>query len=81
MGPVYRGAVMTFHKTLNEEALLFEPVTAADFCFECGERIIGPGVTYDGRIKPETIKSLSFHPACAALVGQRLICDGFPHRL
>lgn len=57
-----------------------DPVTAEDLCFECGEQITGAAVGYDGYVMQGRLKSLYFHPACAALVGQRLICDGFPNR-
>lgn len=58
----------------------FASLTAESLCFECGESIEKESVSYDGHAVDGTLKSIYFHPSCAALVGQRLICDGFPNR-
>lgn len=70
---------MTYHAG-PESTRPMAPVTAEDLCFECGEEIKAAAVSYDGHVAQNSMRSLYFHPACAALVGQRLICDGFPNR-
>ena len=49
--------------------------------FICHEKVTGPVVYHDGSVDGHDIwVMLVFHPACANLMGQRLISDGFPHR-
>ena len=71
---------MSYFKTTKEADQLVAYFTDIDLCFECGCRIEGGVVRYDGYAEPGKIKGLFLHPACAALLGQRLICDGFPKR-
>ncbi|VVM39767.1 hypothetical protein PS631_00218 [Pseudomonas fluorescens] len=71
---------MSYFKSTQESLQLREYMTEEGLCFECGKKIEGGAVRYDGYGEPRIIKGLFFHPACAALVGQRLICDGFPNR-
>lgn len=70
---------MTYHAHQGDHRHA-DPLIAEDLCFECGKLITSASVSYDGYAMPDRLKSLYFHPACAALVGQRLICDGFPNR-
>lgn len=70
---------MTYFKD-QDDPRPFEALTAEGLCFECGKQITAEAVGYDGHANPSQLKTLYFHPACAALVGQRLICDGFPSR-
>lgn len=58
----------------------FESLTSDFLCFECGKEIKNASVGYDGHATENHIKSLYFHPSCAALVGQRLITDGYRNR-
>ena len=47
-------------------------------CFICHEKVTGPVVYHDGSVDGHDIwVMLVFHPACANLMGQRLISDGF----
>lgn len=71
---------MSYYRNLPADSKAFAPLTKETICFECGEEINGAGVGYDGYASDGFIKSLFFHSACAAIVGQRLICDGFPNR-
>ena len=71
---------MSYYKNLAGDAKPFAPLMDESVCFECGKGIEGAGVGYDGHASDGFIKSLYFHPACAAIVGQRLICDGYPNR-
>lgn len=59
----------------------FESLTPKDLCFECGKKIDSAYVRYDGYAEPGLLRSIFMHPACAAVVGQRLISDGYPNRL
>jgi hypothetical protein len=58
----------------------FEHLTPKGLCFECGRKISSAYVRYDGHVQPGVVKSIFMHPACAAVVGQRLISDGYPNR-
>lgn len=58
----------------------FESLTGLFLCFECGEEIKNASVGYDGYATEKHMKSLYFHPSCAAIVGQRLITDGYRNR-
>ena len=42
-------------------------------CFECGEKIKGAAIGCDGFTDYELQKTISFHPKCAKVVGERLI--------
>lgn len=49
-----------------------------NICVECGDRVEKSGVAYDGFVQGGG--ALVFHAKCAAVVGQRLIADGYIHR-
>lgn len=80
MGPDQEERAVSFYADINGAAPAFQPLTDKGLCFECGGKITGAAVGYDGYAVPGRIESIFFHPACAALVGQRLITDGFPNR-
>ncbi|MDF3841030.1 hypothetical protein P3W55_04830 [Pseudomonas citronellolis] len=71
---------MSVVKNFRPDELPFEMLQEEAVCFECGSPVAGVAVTYDGYAKGGLIKSIVLHPACAAIVGQRLICDGYPNR-
>lgn len=72
---------MTYHKQFTSASLHYEPLQKEAICIECGKAIgAGTGaVTYDGHVGAG-VRTVLFHPGCAAIVGQRLICDGYPNR-
>lgn len=49
-------------------------------CLECNRPVDRAGVSYDGFVDRDTGRTFLFHADCAAIVGQRLITDGYPHR-
>nr|MBO2511374.1 hypothetical protein [Gammaproteobacteria bacterium] len=63
-----------------ESADPFASLTPKDLCVECGQKIQGGYVRYDLYSEPELIKCVFMHAACAALMGQRLIADGYLNR-
>lgn len=71
---------MTFLADVKAEFEPFEHLAHPHLCFGCGEQLTGAAVRYDGYAEKGLLKSLYLHPGCAALAGQRLIADGFPHR-
>lgn len=71
---------MTYFNNTKDADQLKEYFTDIDMCFECGKKIEAGVVRYDGHSDARTLKGLFLHPACAALVGQRLISDGFAKR-
>ncbi|EPH5795766.1 hypothetical protein ACS2R3_003277 [Pseudomonas aeruginosa] len=71
---------MSYFKNTKESLQIHEYMTEEGLCFGCGTMIYGGVVRYDGYADSETVKGLFFHPSCAAVVGQRLICDGYPNR-
>ena len=71
---------MSYFSNRSDADQLREYMTDKYLCFECGETVESGIVRYDGYSEPGRLKGLFFHPACAALMGQRLICDGFPKR-
>jgi hypothetical protein len=68
-----------YFKSVQEADQMNEYVTDG-CCFECGNEIAEDAVRYDGYVSSGNLRGLFLHPACAALVGQRLISDGFPRR-
>lgn len=66
-----------YFKSINEADQLQEYLNDQGCCFECAHEIVDDAVRYDGYVAPERMKGVFLHPACAALVGQRLISDGF----
>ncbi len=50
-------------------------------CAECGDPLEGNVVRYDLYLASPNDISVWFHPACAVVVGNRLISDGYPNRL
>lgn len=79
MGPD-QGEEMSYLKDVSTGLKPFSPLTTEDLCFECGELITAGAVRYDGYATPKELKCLYLHPSCAAIVGQRLITDGYPNR-
>lgn len=71
---------MAYYKDLAASIRPFAALIPEDLCFECGKPITSSGVRYDGHSGDGVLKSIFMHPNCAALVGQRLISDGFPNR-
>ena len=71
---------MSYFKSTKEADQLVAYFTDIDLCFECGDRIERGVVRYDAHSDPRTLKAFFLHPACAVILGQRLISDGFPHR-
>jgi hypothetical protein len=71
---------VSYYKKLTADSKAFAPLTKESVCFECGKEISGAGVGYDGYADDGFIRSLYFHSSCAAIVGQRLIFDGYPNR-
>lgn len=71
---------VTYYRNLPDAERFFQPLGSADHCFECGKHISGAGVEYHGINADGVISALYFHPSCAAVMGQRLICDGYPRR-
>lgn len=71
---------MSYHQNTKETAPSFANLTSSDVCFECGKVIPSAFVQYDGHSDAKTFKSIHLHPACAAIMGQRLIADGYPNR-
>lgn len=69
-----------YFKSMTEADQIHENINGDGCCFGCGKEIDGDVVRYDGYATYGMIKGLFLHPACAALVGQRLVCDGFPRR-
>jgi len=72
---------MTYHKQFTPASLHYAPLQKEAICFECGNAIdTGTGaVAYDGHVGAG-FQAVLFHPRCAAIVGQRLICEGYPNR-
>lgn len=70
---------MSFFKSF-ESPDPFASLAPKNLCFECGEQIEAAYVRYDGYAEPGLIKSVFMHAACAAVIGQRLITDGYPNR-
>jgi len=75
-----QGDRMSYFKSTKEADQLVAYFTDINLCFECGGRIDKGVVRYDGHSDSNTLKGIFFHPACAVLMGQRLISDGFPNR-
>lgn len=72
---------MTYEENIEESLSRFCYMQEKDnLCFECGKVISNAVVRYEGYYGKENIKSISFHPACATIVGQRLIADGYTNR-
>ncbi len=71
---------MAYHQDSKEALSPFTNLTSPDHCFECGQAMSGASVRYDGHADTETMASIHLHPACAAVMGQRLIVDGYPNR-
>ena len=70
---------MTFHPNFKEG---LHPNREPEnlICFSCCEPIDHAAVRFDGYDAPGVGRSLYLHPLCASEMGQRLICDGWPHR-
>jgi hypothetical protein len=81
-GPAWsrNGDEMSYYADVNTAKPHYDSLTRSDFCFECGKSIAGGVVLYDGYVEHQVVKTISLHPACAALLGQRLITDGYPNR-
>ncbi len=71
---------MSFLANVQGELHPFEFAQDDRICFECGRKLKISAVRYDGYVEEEQIKSLLLHPACAVVVGNRLIADGYLHR-
>lgn len=71
---------MTYFADVKSATRHYESLTRTDFCFECGKSIENGVVLYDGYVGHHTAKTISLHPACAAVLGQRLIADGYLNR-
>ncbi|MNP49393.1 hypothetical protein D3C76_1435750 [compost metagenome] len=71
---------MTYFADVDDASMLYEALSKKDYCFECGKSIKKGVVMYDGYIDESTAKTISLHPACAAVLGQRLISDGYANR-
>ncbi|MFJ3486629.1 hypothetical protein ACIPL1_24970 [Pseudomonas sp. NPDC090202] len=71
---------MSYFSDVKSATQHYGSLTRIDFCFECGKSIEKGVVLYDGYVADRTEKTISLHPACAALLGQRLIADGYLNR-
>lgn len=71
---------MSYFADVKTATTNYSSLTHIDFCFECGHSIERGVVLYDGYVEERVAKTISLHPACAALLGQRLISDGYANR-
>lgn len=71
---------MTFVAQFSEEQLPLERMQEQEVCFECGGKLSNSAVYYNGFANHHQQKSILLHPGCAAVMGQRLITDGYPNR-
>ncbi|WP_223541006.1 hypothetical protein [Pseudomonas sp. BF-RE-26] len=71
---------MTYFSDVKAVTPHYDSLTRTDFCFECGKSIENGVVLYDGYVERHSEKTISLHPACAAVLGQRLIADGYVNR-
>jgi len=71
---------MTYFADVKTATPHYDSLTRIDFCFECGGSIDNGVVLYDGYVEDRSAKTISLHPACAAVLGQRLIADGYVNR-